>query len=183
MRKDKKKEKAALTQEFNKKILGFTAEESGDESDTVPVGWVDDSPPLKKKKFNPNESFDHLETSFVMNEPSHCSAPLPSYNFTKKNIFYCFWWNVGQENLQVRFKEEIVEIEFTLPLLTVDDLSLVLREETVMNLPTSHRVKWIYYMPPNVKLELSKESVAKIETSRFFGFKGKVVHVMSEVVL
>ena len=67
--------------------------------------------------------------------------------------------------------------------MTVNDLSLELGEETVMNLPTSHRVKWIYHMPPNVKLELSKESVGKIETNRFFGFKGKVVHVMSEVVI
>ena len=180
--KKQKREKMELTKSFNKRVLGL---DDGDvESDTPPIGTCD-SPPLKKKEYSipSSSSYDHLDTSFTVNEPTLCSAPLPAYSFTKKNIFYCVWWNVGQTDLQLRFKDEVVEIDFSLPQLTVEDLESILGEETVMNLPTEHSVKWVYQMPPNVKLEMSKDSIGKIETENFFSFKGKIVRVVSELIL
>ena len=52
-----------------------------------------------------------------------------------------------------------------------------------MNFSSSHEVKWRYELPPQTKLELSKESLTKIETANFFGFSGKIVHVVPELTL
>ena len=56
----------------------------------------------------------------------------------------------------------------------MEDLESILGEETVMNLPTEHSVKWVYQMPPNVKLEMSKDSIGKIETENFLVSKEKL---------
>lgn len=173
VRKAKKSLKQDRTKLFNKQLLGLETE---DEDDI-------EEPPLKKPKRNEEEDNAHLESSYFETENATSSAPLPEYSFTKGKIFYCFWWNVGQKDFKCHFTESIVHISFMLPKLTTNDLEVILGHETSMNLGTSHEVKWKYVLPPQTKLELSKDSLKKIETEHFFGFCGKIVHVLPELTI
>ena len=170
--KAKKSLKQDRTKLFNQSILGLNSE---DEEPGLP--------PPKKPRMEKLEVHGHLDSTFIETEEAVSTAPLPEYSFTKGKTFYCVWWNLGQKDFKCHFTESAVDISFTLPKLTIDDLEEILGYETTMNFSSSHEVKWRYELPPQTKLELSKESLTKIETEKFFGFSGKIVHVVPELTL
>ena len=167
VKKSEKAEKQERRKLLNKRFLGLESE--------------DEEPPLKKSKFE--VSHEHLDSTFTTTKDSISDAPVPEYSFTKGKFFYCVWWNMGQKDFKCHFTETGVNISFSLPKLTIADLAEILGNETTMNLPTSHEVRWRYELPPETKLELSKETLRKIETESFFGFCGKIVHVLPELSL
>ena len=174
--KAKKSLKQDRTKLFNQSILGLNNDDEEDHGlPTMPLA--------KKPQMEKVESHEHLDSIFIETEQAVSTAPLPEYSFTKGKIFYCVWWNLGQRDFKCHFTESAVDISFTLPTLTVDDLEEILGYETTMNFSSSHEVKWRYELPPQTKLELSKESLTKIETANFFGFSGKIVHVVPELTL
>ena len=169
IKKSKNAEKQDRRKQFNNRLLGLESEDEG--------------PPLKKSKSESQVALEHLDSSFIATTAATSDAPVPEYSFTKGKFFYCVWWNMGQKDFKCHFHENGVDISFSLPKLTIDDLEEILGNETAMNLPIAHEVKWRYQLPPETKLELSKETLRKIETERFFGFCGKIVHIVPELTL